>query len=219
MNPASKLVVATLSFVAISACSKPSATNDDSAAGAPVEEVALDEGMSNGMAMNPTDPYSEPMMKMNQAMMAAQGASASETWGRKMIPHHKGAIDMSNVLLAQGGDEKFLAKARKTSADMQKEIATLEQKLQAGVTAGNVTGPANPYGPAMEKMNAAMMAAKGTTPGETWARKMIPHHQGAVDMSDVILKQGGDPKILESARMTKDKQVKEIADLQKMLGA
>lgn len=213
-----KLVMAAITAVGLSACSQPASNDNQATQTAATEEVVQDD-MTN-MAMNdPADPYSPVMMKMNQAMMSAEGANASETWGRKMIPHHQGAIDMSKVLVAQSGDEKFLSKARKTSADMQKEITMLEQKLQAGVTAGNATGPANPYGPAMEKMHAAMMAASGATPGETWARKMIPHHQGAIDMSEIILKQGGDPKILESARMTKDKQVEEIADFQKMLGA
>ena len=213
-----KLMISAIAAAGLSACSQSASSDNQAAQTAATEEVVQDD-MTN-MAMNDTaDPYSPAMMKMNQAMMSAEGANASETWGRKMIPHHQGAIDMSNALLEQGGDEKFLAKARKTSADMQKEIASLEGKLQAGVTAGNSTGPANPFGPAMEKMHSAMMAAKGATPGETWARKMIPHHQGAIDMSDIILKQGGDPKILESARMTKDKQVKEIADLEKMLGA
>lgn len=218
MTMMNKLMFAAIAAAGLSACSE-SASNDNQAAQTATTEELVQDDMTN-MAMNDTaDPYSLAMMKMNQAMMSAEGASASETWGRKMIPHHQGAIDMSNALLEQGGDEKFLAKARKTSADMQKEIASLERKLQAGVTAGGSAGPANPFGPAMEKMHAAMMTAKGATPGETWARKMIPHHQGAIDMSDIILKQGGDPKILESARMTKDKQVKEIADLEKMLGA
>jgi uncharacterized protein (DUF305 family) len=213
-----KLMIAAIAAAGLSACSE-SASNDNQAAQTAATEEVVQDNMTS-MAMNdPADPHSPAMMKMHQAMMSAAGANASETWARKMIPHHQGAIDMSNALLEQGGDEKFLAEARKTSADMQKEIASLQQKLQAGVTAGGSTGPANPFGPAMEKMHAAMMAATGATPGETWARKMIPHHQGAIDMSDIILKQGGDPKILESARMTRDMQVKEIADLQKMLGA
>lgn len=218
MTTMNKLMIAALAAAGLSACSE-SASNDNQAAQTAVTEEVVQDNMTSMAMNNPADPHSPAMMKMHQAMMSAAGANASETWARKMIPHHQGAIDMSNALLEQGGDEKFLAKARKTSADMQKEIASLQQKLQAGVTAGGSTGPANPFGPAMEKMHAAMMAATGATPGETWARKMIPHHQGAIDMSDIILKQGGDPKILESARMTRDMQVKEIADLQKMLGA
>lgn len=218
MTTMNKLMIAAIAGASLSACSQ-TATNDNQTAPTAVTEEVVQDNMTN-MAMNdPADPYSPAMTKMDQAMMSAEGANVSETWAREMIPHHQGAIDMSNALLQQGGDEKFLAKARKTAADQQKEIASLEQKLGTGVTAGNSVGPTNPFGPAMEKMQSAMMAAKGGTPGETWARKMIQHHQGAVDMSDILLKQGEDPKMLESARMTKDKQPKEIVDLQKMLSA
>ena len=136
-----------------------------------------------------------------------------------MIPHHQGAIDMSNVLLAQGGDEKFLAKARMVSADMRKEIGTLQGQLRSGLTAGTSTGPVNPFGPEMQKMDASMMSATGANAGETWARKMIAHHRGAIGMSEAVLKQGGDPKTLATARMTIDKQNKEIAELEGMLKA
>ena len=120
-----KLMISAIAAAGLSACSQSASSDNQAAQTAATEEVVQDD-MTN-MAMNDTaDPYSPAMMKMNQAMMSAEGANASETWGRKMIPHHQGAIDMSNALLEQGGDEKFLAKARKTSADMQKEIASLD---------------------------------------------------------------------------------------------
>lgn len=213
-----KLTIVAIAVAGLSACTQSDSTDNEAQQTAATEEIAQND-MTADMAMNPTDPYAAPMMKMNQAMMAAVGANPSETWARKMIPHHQGAIDMSNVLLGQGGDEKFLEKARKTSADMREEIAMLEQTLRTGVTAGGSEGSANPFGPAMQKMDQAMMAASGAAPGEVWARKMIAHHQGAIDMAQIILQQGGDPKILEMARMTIDKQTKEIADLKKMLTA
>ena len=213
-----KTISITLSVAALSACSQPSSTNNQTAEAVPVEEMPMDEGAAGNMAMNdPADPYAAPMARMSEQMMAAQGAHLSETFARKMLPHHAGAIEMSNVLISQGGDEKFLAKARKTIEDMQKDSRELERLLQAGLTGGAAAG--NPFEPAMTKMQQAMMSASGSTPGETWARKMIAHHQGAVDMSEIMLKQGGDPKILENARKTADMQKKEIADLQKMLPA
>ena len=217
MTPMNKLTIVAIAAAGLSACSQSASTDNQATQTAATEEIVQDDMMAGNMAMNLADPYSQPMMKMNQAMMAAEGANPSETWARKMLPHHQGAVDMSEVLFAQGGDEKFLAKARKTSADMKKEIAALEQKLEAGVSSGGSNGSANPFGPAMDRMHTDMMAASGATPGEIWARKMIAHHQGAIDMSNIVLKQGGDPKILDSARMTIDMQTKEIADLQKLL--
>lgn len=209
------IIAATAVMVGLSACSQqPTATDNQTVAATPAET------MPGNMAMNdPANPYADVMTKMNRGMMGASGANVSETYARMMIPHHQGAIDMSDVLIAQGGDEKFLAKARMVSADMRKEIGTLEGQLQSGLTAGTSTGPANPFGPDMQKMDAAMMSATGATPGETWARKMIAHHQGAIGMSEAVLRQGGDPKALETARKTIDKQNKEVAELKGMLRA
>lgn len=209
------MIAATAALVGLSACSQqPVATDNQTAAAAPADTMPGDLAMND-----PANPYADAMTKMNRDMMGARGANVSETYARMMIPHHQGAIDMSNVLLAQGGDEKFLAKARMVSADMRKEIGTLQGQLQSGLTAGTSTGSVNPFGPAMQKMDAAMMSATGATPGETWARKMIAHHQGAIGMSEAVLRQGGDPKALATARMTIDKQNKEIAELEGMLKA
>lgn len=68
-------------------------------------------------------------------------------------------------------------------------------------------------------MNQPTTSAEGANASETWDRKVIPRHQGAIDASEVLPKQGGEPKISGSARMTRDRKVKEIADLRKMLGA
>lgn len=209
--------MAVAALAALAACSQQSSSENQTEATAATTKPGDREALDANMGTADAGPYAPVMAKMRERMMTAEGANVSETFARMMIPHHEGAIDMSEVLISQGGDERFLAKARKTSAGMRKEIATLESLLGKGLSAGTSGGPDKPFAPAMMKMEQAMMAATGSTLGETWARKMIEHHRGAIDMADIMLRQGGDPKILENARMTKDKQTKEIAELQKML--
>jgi uncharacterized protein (DUF305 family) len=184
----------------LSACSGGEAENQTAAA---TNEVMPAENMS-AMTADPNNPYSQAEMQMHERMMAAQGSNASETWVKKMIEHHRGAIDMSNVLIGLGGEEPVLAMARKTVSDQGKEIQELERMLQA-------------YKQSDQTMHQRMMAATGANPSETWIRKMIEHHRGAVDMSNILIAQGGDPKVLEKARMTAQKQQKEIGELERML--
>src|SRR3546814_17531614 len=66
-------------------------------------------------------------------------------------------------------------------------------------------------------MHQRMMAATGANPSETWMRKMIAHHRGGVAMSNVLFDLGGDPQILEKARMTARDQAREAAELERML--
>lgn len=89
-------------------------------------------GMEHGGMMKNTaaNPYAEAEMRMHRAMMAAQGADASETWVRKMIEHHRGAIDMSRVALAQAKDKEARDKAQKTIDSQTKEIAELQGWLK-----------------------------------------------------------------------------------------
>jgi len=181
--------------------------------------VAANEAAENANSMtnDPNNPFGAAEMQMHERMTAATGANASETWVRKMIEHHRGGIAMSDILIQQGGDQRFLEIAR-ASADMQRrDIADLERMLAGGVTGGN--GPANPFGPVETRMHDQMMAAAmGTNAAETWARKMITHHQGAIDMSQILIDQGGDPEVVAAARRTIEMQRREIGELERLLG-
>lgn len=172
---------------------------------------------ANVMMADPSNPYAQAEMQMMQRMEAAQGANPSETWTRMMIEHHRGAIAMNDIVLAQGGDPQVLEKARMTTEMQRKEIAELEALLPAGGARASAAGAQNPYAQAVSQMHERMMAATGANPSETWLRKMIPHHRGGADMSNVLLELGGDPRVIEKARMTAQKQTQEANELERML--
>lgn len=172
---------------------------------------------ANATMADPANPYPQAEMQMMQRMEAANGSNPSETWTRKMIEHHRGAIAMSDVLVALGGDPQVVEKARMTADMQRKEIAELEALLPAGSAQAAAAGGANPYAEAMSEMNQQMMAAMGENPSETWLEKMIIHHRGGAEMSNVLLELGGDPEVLEKARMTAQKQMQEASELQRML--
>lgn len=104
--------------------------------------------------------------------------------------------------------------AQMTVDKQTKEIAELEKM----VTSGNPDATsAQLYQPGEMQMHQAMMAAKGATVDETWMRKMIEHHRGAVTMSDVVLGQNPPAAVRATAQKTKSDQTKEIAHLEAML--
>lgn len=193
------------------ACGGSSSTGNRSTAA-----TNMNDTMGNGSAQAmPSGPFSQAEMQMHERMTAATGANASETWVRKMIEHHRGAVGMSQVLIEGGGDPAFVEMARTGAEKQQREIGELERMLAGGITGG--TGEANPYGPVEQSMHQQMMAATGANLSETWARKMIAHHQGAVDMSEVLIRQGGTPQVVAMARRTVVDQRREIAQLEAML--
>lgn len=73
------------------------------------------------------------------------------------------------------------------------------------------------YMDAMSKMQASMAKVQKDDADTEFARMMIPHHQGAIDMAKVELQYGKDPMLRTKAeKMIKD-QGKEVADLEKWL--
>lgn len=75
----------------------------------------------------------------------------------------------------------------------------------------------NPYGPAEMKMHERMMGAAGADATETWVRKMIEHHRGGVETSQIVLRESRDPKVRQMASKTITDQNREIGELQAWL--
>lgn len=82
------------------------------------------------MKNSPANPFAEAEMRMHQRMMPAMGSNPDETWARKMIEHHRGAIETGNILLSKGSDQQLKAMARKSIAAQQKEIDELQNWLR-----------------------------------------------------------------------------------------
>ena len=204
----SAIAVSLLAMAA--ACGGGSSTNNQTAS----TNMQAPTGNASGEAM-PTGPFAQSEVQMHERMMAATGANASETWVRKMIEHHRGAVEMSQVLINGGGDPAYVQMARAGAEKQRREIAELERMLAGGITGGS--GEANPFGPVEQSMHQQMMAATGDNLSETWARKMIAHHQGAVDMSEAMIRQGGNPQVLAMAKKIAVDQRGEIAHLEAML--
>ncbi|KHL26636.1 hypothetical protein PK98_01225 [Croceibacterium mercuriale] len=88
--------------------------------------------MNHAEMMQPTaaNPYAPSEMKMHEQMMAAAGADAGETWIRKMIEHHRGAVDMSQIALTNTENVDVRREAQKTIDSQNREIATLNAMLR-----------------------------------------------------------------------------------------
>ena len=92
-------------------------------------EAGIETAMKSEMKADPSNPYMASEMEMHDKMMSAKGADAAETWTRKMIEHHKGALTMSEVALKET-DDAMVRKMAKETIDMQtKDIAELQKWL------------------------------------------------------------------------------------------
>jgi uncharacterized protein (DUF305 family) len=77
------------------------------------------------------------------------------------------------------------------------------------------------HGPAMERamqhMQQGMSGGMSGDPDVDFARMMIPHHQGAIDMARAQLEHGKDPQLRQMAQEIIEDQEREIATLKEWL--
>ena len=178
----------------------------------PANNVAAENDMNAMMAGS--GPFSDAEMKMDQAMTAAVGVNAADSWVRKMIEHHQGAVEMSRILLAQGVTGHVADMAQQTIEKQTAEVAALEKLIATG---NPDPASAALYQPAQMAMHNAMMAAQGSDVSDTWVRKMLEHHKGAIAMSDIALANGATGAVRAQIEETKDAQQKDIDHIEGML--
>lgn len=81
-----------------------------------------------------TKAFEDANAKMYKDMAIDYSGDPDVDFVRSMIPHHQGAIDMSNVVLKYGADPEVKALAEHIIADQQPEI----DQMNAWLTARNI---------------------------------------------------------------------------------
>ena len=66
----------------------------------------------------------------------------------------------------------------------------------------------------MSRMHMGMMFPASDNPDMDFAKGMVPHHQGAVDMANILLQYGSDPELRALAEQIIATQTEEIGFLQ-----
>ena len=142
-----------------------------------------------------------------------------------MIPHHEGAIEMSDILLSKSDvDPEVVARAEQIKAAQGPEIEQMKQWLDDwgmptmsdnmdGMDHGGMGGMA---GMTEEDMQ-ALEDASGSEAGELFLEQMIVHHEGAIEMAEDVLDDGEHPGVRELARNIVASQKAEIELMRSML--
>jgi uncharacterized protein (DUF305 family) len=172
------------------------------------------ENATENAAAAATGPVADAEKRMNEALMAAVGTDAGDSWAKKMVVHHQGAIDMSEIVLQQNPRADVADMARMTIEKQRKEIEDIRKLFKTGSPNQQ---SADLYGEAMMNMHQSMQAATGADVSETFLRKMLDHHKGAVAMSDIALQNGVTGRLRERVQKTRDDQQKEVRMVEAML--
>jgi uncharacterized protein (DUF305 family) len=188
-------------------------------------------GSSPTGSATPQQPGSASQTQHNDADVAfAQG----------MIPHHRQAVEMSEMALERSRNPQVTDLAQRIGAAQQPEIDTMTGWLREW---GAEVPPAGSTGamPGMDGMDHSGMDHRGTdgmsgmagmmTPEQMgrlsqasgaefdrmFLQSMIEHHRGALEMAEAELANGSDPRATALARTIIDTQQAEIDEMDQLL--
>ena len=147
-----------------------------------------------------------------QSLRTLRGKPFDIAFLSQMIVHHQAALKMARDARPSLKDAHVKEHAQQIITDQTKEIREMGALLQKDYKA-------KPSAAQMNRMKADMKAMMSMKPNSDRAflQMMIPHHQGAIDMSRLALKNSSSPKIKGLANRIIKSQTAEIADFRKML--
>ena len=120
------------------------------------------------------------------------------------------------LVACDGGGDPVEQAMRETSAKNQ--AATVVEGVVSGpedhsAHTGGPTAADQAFAASEAEMHRLMAAASGETVDQAYIAKMIAHHQGAVAMAEVALRDSRDPEVRRMAQAVIDIQTREIAEM------
>ncbi len=173
----------------------------------------------------------DEMSKMDNGLMNSMNSMMDKMGGMKMtgdfdidfanmmIEHHQGAVDMSNIELSNGTDDKMKGIAQNIITQQTEEIGMLRGIIKNYKSSGMKHGEGT-----LHKMHSEMksdmngMQMTGNN-DKDFAMMMISHHQSAVKMFNAQITNGMNDKLKQMAKKGITDQTKEIEEFKSWLSA
>jgi uncharacterized protein (DUF305 family) len=149
---------------------------------------------------------------------AAPHNDADAAFTESMIPHHKQAVAMSDVLLAKPAiDPRVITLAQQIKAAQSAEIEQMTGWLaEWGASTSSPSSPVSTM-PMSDQDMAALQNAQGAEASRLFLSQMIQHHEGALMMAQQEIHDGQFPVAVTMARAIMSAQAQEIATMKELL--
>lgn len=178
-----------------------------------VASVSEDLEKPEAMAASPAG-HMHDMAMGTEGMNALRKLNGQEfdiAFMSQMIAHHQGAIDMAEQTLKVAQHSETKQEAQKVIDAQTKEIAQMEGWLKDWYN----TAPLKEQQDLMHKDMGAMMGMK-IEDDHMFFDMMIPHHEGAVEMSQLAVEKSQRQELKDLAAQMKQDQTAEIQKYQEL---
>jgi len=161
------------------------------------------------------------MTRMLTAMQISPSGDVDRDFVAMMVPHHQGAVAMSNAELRYGHNQRLRNLAQEIIVTQQEEIA--EMQLALASAAASPSGGAEDAAfvarcdAAMARMMRAMQIKPAKDVDRDFVAMMVPHHQGAIDMASQELRYGRSEPLQGLAQEIIATQEEQIAIMRRAL--
>ena len=159
----------------------------------------------------------------NSIPESADFNDADVMFAQMMIPHHEQAIEMSDIALNPntGASAAVIALATQIKGAQDPEISQLKNLLTTWgmpTDMGSMDHSSMMDGMlSLEEMD-VLGQLKGAEFDKAWAKGMIAHHEGAIEMANDVLANGMNSEILTLANAVVSGQSTEIETLKPLAG-
>ena len=159
----------------------------------------------------------------NSIPESADFNDADVMFAQMMIPHHEQAIEMSDIALDPntGASAAIIALATQIKGAQDPEISQMKNLLTTWgmpTNMGSMDHSSMMDGMlSLEEMN-TLGQLKGAEFDKAWAKGMIAHHEGAIEMANDVLANGKNSEILALANAVVSGQSTEIETLKPLAG-
>jgi uncharacterized protein (DUF305 family) len=167
--------------------------------------------------------YQRSMMTMMSGMQRRSANDINQQFVTGMIPHHQGAVAMSKILLESGQAESELALLAKEIIEAQSDEKIF---LESWLSKNPEPKPNEEAVEIIQAYQASMMGMMGgmgmhdirdVDINNRFIEGMIPHHQAAIKMAEVLLKYSNDAELRSMSQAVVREQTREITQMQNWL--
>lgn len=225
MNVKIKVAFAlTTGFFFLIACGNDTTTaknSTDTASTSIVKTDTVDKKTSMGDTMQMDNGLMGAMNKMMDKMTEMQMSEDFDMdFANMMVEHHQGAIDMSQVELNSGKDEKMKAMAQKIITMQKDEQGKLTEIIKSSKPMKRGGEKHDELSKETERMKADMgkMQMSGNM-DKDFAMMMVSHHESAIKMSKDELSHGMDTNLKQIAKKGIEDQSKEISEFKSWMSS